>query len=85
MPVVEALAKGTAPKTFSKGSGQYAGIKQQISNCDFDNDEVKITCADTDEKRKTLIAVRTYLSKQGLNDKLMARTNNLEIWVVAKA
>lgn len=81
MPVVEAITE-KMPSTFSKGSGQYAGIKQEISDCDFDLGCVKVTCEDTTDQRKTMIAIRTYLSKIGLNKKgIVARKNNLEIWV----
>lgn len=84
MPVVEAVEQ-MLPSTFSKGSGAYAPIKQKISETDFDSASVKVTCTDKDDLRKTMIAVRTYLAKNREKNPalegVVARTNNLEIWV----
>jgi len=79
MPVVESV-EDKMPKSFTKTSGQYADMKQQIDSTDFDLGYVKLTCADVDEKRKTLIAVKAYIKKKEIKG-LVVRSENLVIFV----
>ena len=88
MEVGATVDKSTMPKSFSKGSSEYAPLRQAIGNLVSANEGkengdlqgLPITCTNTDELRKAKASAKRYIEKQGY--KLSVKTDNLTLWIV---